>query len=189
MTHLIFIRHSISRQIPGTSAHQWELTDEGRARCADLAAALTPYRVNRIASSDEPKALQTAEVVASHLSLETPLIIEPEFGETRRATAPYFDSNAEFAAAVKRAIAQPDAVVFGEESFNDARKRFIDALSRLVERYPDETLAVVTHGTVLSLVLEHYAGIDAYETWQSLKMPAYAVLTPNLELLDLQYSL
>lgn len=188
MTHLILVRHSISQPQPGVSAHQWTLTDEGRARCAKLAGQLVPYRIAHIASSDEQKAIDTANLLAEHLGVvETPAIV-PDFGETRRATAPYYDDAAAFRAAIHAAIAEQTRVVFGEEAFADARQRFAAALQRLVHAYPDETLAVVTHGTIMSLVLGHYAGVDTFRTWQALQMPAYAVLTPNFELLDLRYS-
>ncbi len=189
MTHLILVRHSISQPEPGVSPHQWALTDEGRARCAALAQQLLPYRVACIASSDEQKAVATARLLAAHLQLTSPLTIEPDFGETRRSTAPYFDNPDAFRAAIQAAMNDPGQVVFGEEAFADARTRFVSALQRLMEAHFGETIAVVTHGTIMSLMLGHFAGVDTFETWQALQMPAYALLTPNLDLLDLKYSI
>jgi broad specificity phosphatase PhoE len=188
LTHLILVRHSISKPQPDIPAHQWKLTVEGQARCAVLAAALRPYQISRIATSDEPKAVATAQLLAAHLEIAAPLVVEPDFRETRRETAPYFDSEGEFHAAVHAAMNNPDEVIFGEESFNAARRRITLALGRIMNTYRSETLAVVTHGTILSLLLGHVSEKDTFEIWRSLGMPAFAVLTPNLDLLDLQSS-
>ena len=186
LTHLILVRHSISQPQPGISAHHWTLTAEGQARCAALAVQLRPFQITRIASSDEPKAVATAQLLTAHLETASPLIIDSDFGETRRETAPYFDSEGEFHAAIRVAMNQPDQVVFGEEAFNDARHRFTAALGRLIDTYHSETLAVVTHGTIMSLLLGHASEQDTFEIWRSLSMPAFAVFTPNLDLLDLR---
>jgi broad specificity phosphatase PhoE len=189
LTHLILVRHSISQPQPGISAHQWTLTAEGQARCAALAAQLRPYQIARVATSDEPKAIATARLLADHLEVTAPLIIEPDFCETRRDTAPYFDSEGEFHAAVHAAMNRPDEVLFGEESFSSARRRITLALGRVMNAHHSETLAVVTHGTIMSLLLGHVSEKDPFEIWRSLGMPSFAVLTPNLDLLDLQSSI
>jgi broad specificity phosphatase PhoE len=189
LTHLILVRHSISQPQPGVSAHKWTLTPDGQARCAALAVQLRPYQISRIATSDEPKALATAQLLAAHLEVVNPLIVDADFRETRRESAPYFDSEGEFHAAIRVAMNTPDQVVFGEESFNDARRRITLALGRTMNIHRSETIAVVTHGTIMSLLLGHVSEKDTFEIWRSLGMPAFAVLTPNLDLLDLQPSI
>lgn len=189
MTHLILVRHSITQPQPGISAHQWPLTIEGQARCAALAIRLRPYRIARIATSDEPKAISTAQLLAAHLEITAPLIIEPDFRETRRETTHYFDSEGEFHAAVHAAMNKPDEVLFGEEAFSDARRRITLALGRVMDLHDSETLAVVTHGTIMSLLLGYVSERNTFEIWRGLGMPAFAVLTPNLDLLDLQSSI
>lgn len=189
MTHLILIRHSISQPQPGVSAHQWTLTPDGKARCALLAHHLRHYQITHLATSDEPKAYSTARLLADHLNIAVPLIVDQGFRETCRDTAPYFSSEGEFQAAVRQAMSTPDQVIFGEEAFDDARRRFTAALVRLVNSYRNETLAVITHGTVMSLLLGHISEKSTFEIWRGLGMPAFAVLTPTLDLLDLQSSI
>jgi len=188
LSHLILIRHSATRQVPGISSPLWELSDEGRKRCRILADHLRPYRVATIASSDEAKAISTASILAEAIGIASQIIVEPDFRETRRETVPYYESVSDFREAIRAAMLSPNRVVFGEESFAEARARFNTALHRLVTLHPGKTLAVVTHGTVMSLVVGQASGLDAYSTWKSLEMPAYAVFTPNLDLLDLKHS-
>lgn len=141
-----------------------------------------------MASSDEPKATVTASIVASQLNIQTPLITDAAFGETRRETVPYYDSIDDFQSAIRDAMFSPNRVLFGEESFTDARLRFTRGLHQLVAAHHDQTLAVVTHGTVMALALGYFCGSDPYPLWLKLGMPAYAVLTPNLDVLDLHYT-
>ena len=189
MTHLILVRHSIVQPQPGVSAHEWQLTEEGQARCASLATELRPYHISCVATSNEPKAHATAQTLAAHLNIASPLIVDPDFRETRRDSVPYFDSQGEFHAAIHAAMNTPDAVAFGEESFSSALGRFTLALSRLVNTHHSETIAVVTHGTIMSLLLGHVSDNDTFEIWRGLGMPAFAVLTPNFDLLDLRSSI
>lgn len=185
MSALILIRHSNSRQIPGISAHQWTLTDEGRERCIMLAEQLRPYHLARLASSDEPKATLTAELLREALGITPPVEVALDFRETRRETAPYHAEIADFQAAIYAAMQQPDALLYGEEAFTAARQRLEAALRQFVVAHPNERLGVVTHGTVMSMLLSHITGQPAYDIWQSLEMPAYAVLSPDLTLISL----
>ena len=45
----------------------------------------------------------------------------PNLGETKRQTVPYFDAiKSDFKNAIRTAMAQPDELLFGEETFTDA---------------------------------------------------------------------
>lgn len=184
MSRLILIRHSISRQDPTTPSHNWSLSEEGRSRCQILSEHLRAYRVDRIFTSDESKALQTAEHLADGLLID--FEIAPDLHETCRATVPYFDNLDDFHTAVHEAMLHPYRIVFGEETFDYAFQRFDRTLRLLMEQHYGENLAIVTHGTVMSLFIARYSGMDDYRLWRSLGMPAYAVFeAPDMTLRDL----
>ncbi|MEZ4502747.1 MAG: histidine phosphatase family protein [Dehalococcoidia bacterium] len=183
-SHLILVRHSISRQRADVSSHEWELTPEGRERCEALAERLRDYEPGLVASSAEPKARQTAELVAARLGLEAS--VEPELGEHRRKSEPWLASTSEFEARIRALLQRPGQLVYGEETGDAAADRLQAALDGLVTRHAGQTVVAVTHGTVMSLYLARVAGLDAVRTWEGLGMPAYAVLRlPGLELLEL----
>lgn len=190
MPNIALVRHSISKPVPEVSAHQWELTELGIQRCGLLADALRPFGFSRIATSDEPKAVTTAEMLIRHLDIPTPLIVEPAFRETRRESAAYFDDPGLFRAAIREAMADSQHVVFGEEAFDAARARFTAALETLIDAHPGESIAVITHGTVMSLVLANWTGMDPYTTWTALEMPSYAVVAyPSRTLVEFKPAL
>lgn len=180
MPTLILVRHSISRQQPGISAHEWELTDEGHARCKILAERLKIYSPEVIVTSPEPKAQQTAKILAAELgkSLET----EVGLGEHRRETATYFADETEFRAKVHELLIKPDELIFGEETGTAAYQRFRSAIGSILARYPAKNVVAVTHGTVMSLFVARVSHLDPIDFWQNLGMPAYVVLS----LLDFQ---
>jgi broad specificity phosphatase PhoE len=78
-------------------------------------------------------------------------------------------------------MAEPDKLLFGEETFTAAQERFSQQIDILLEQYSTETLAVVTHGTVLSLYLAHVSEQDVVALWNSLDMPAYAEIMVSSE--------
>lgn len=173
--YLILIRHSVSRPDPQRPAHEWRLTDEGRARCVQLADELRPYGVQWIYTSEEPKAQRTGELVAAQLGI--PCRTAPNLHETRRVSAPFFADIREFHARIRAAMEQPDAVVFGEEAFGAARERFRAQIESLLAAHPGASVALVSHGSVLAMALAQMTGRDPFALWCSLEMPAYAAFT------------
>lgn len=175
MRHLILIRHSISVAQPSINAQQWRLSVEGQTRCELLAQQLKAYTPTRIVSSVEAKAQQTAQLVAQHLGIiwETQL----DLHETERSTSDFFTDHKQFVAQVKIAMSQPDQIIFGSESFAAARQRFLKRVDILLKQYPDETLAIVTHGRVMATTLGYLAQHDAFNIWEALEMPAYAIFS------------
>jgi broad specificity phosphatase PhoE len=189
MAYLILIRHSISRQVPDLSAHKWSLSEEGIRLCETLATQIQPYDVKFVCSSYEPKAVQTAQEIAKVLHRFDSQIIEG-LEETHRETAPYYKNVGDFQAAVISAMHRPDEVVFGEEAFEAARLRFDQALHDLMEKHADETVAAVSHGTVMSLWLGPLLKRPVQEVWQAMGMPAYVVIEwPEKRIIHFQETL
>jgi broad specificity phosphatase PhoE len=182
MPNLVFIRHSQSQPDPGTPARLWKLTEEGRRRCEPLAEQLMRYNLDRIVTSTEPKAIETGELAAQRL--EIPCGVLENLHEHERETAPFFDTIEEFLAAVASLFARPTELVFGDETAFDARSRFEGAVESVLAAYPQENIAIVTHGTVLSLFASQHTGQEIYPFWQSLGMPAIVAFAyPKMKLL------
>ncbi len=177
MPRLILIRHSNPNQIHDVNSHYWELSEKGRANCQPLAEKLRPHDIQRMITSDEPKAMQTGQLVAEYLDI--PVETAPDLYEQKRYTVGWFNSIEERTAAVRKLFEQPDEVVFGEESGIDAYQRFAQAIDSIHSQYPDENLGIATHGTVMALFLERRAGVNAIEFWQQMGIPMFVVLEPT----------
>ena len=170
---LLLVRHSLPEIDPTVSGSLWHLSAEGERRCVRLAERLVVYGLGYVGSSIEPKAVETARIIADRLGL--PCRTEPGLHEHDRSNVRGL-SRAAFQEAVARLFEQPEALIFGTETAAEARQRFASALSGVLARHPAGSIAVVTHGTVLSLYVGQQAGLDPYTLWQSLGLPCFVVL-------------
>jgi len=175
MPHLLLVRHSLPNIDPGVAARHWKLSDEGRRRCTALAEMLSPYHPAIVVSSAEPKAAETAAIVAANLGI--PLETETDLHEHDRSNVTHL-SQEEFQQAMARLFAQLEDLVFGNETAAQAQRRFAGTIDRLLARHPGETITVVAHGTVISLfVAARCSGVDGYTLWGQLGLPDCVVLS------------
>ncbi|MFM8319820.1 MAG: histidine phosphatase family protein [Chloroflexota bacterium] len=183
---LLLIKHSLPEIDPARPADEWPLGLEGRRRCLALAERLMQYRPQALFCSLETKARQTAAILADRLSL--PVTPTAGLHEHARRSAG-FGTPEQFQADVQRFFAHPEQLVFGEETARAAQARFTFAIAGLLQANPAQTLAVVAHGTVISLFSQpHLDPGDAaavYRFWQQLGLPSIVVFElPGLRLLE-----
>src|SRR5688572_21083933 len=180
MRKLILVKHAAPEVVPDVSSEQWRLSERGRASCTALAEALRAHEPSIIISSEEPKAKETAELVATELAL--PLTSAPGLHEHDRRGVPHMRSG-EFISHVELMLRKRDQRVLGNESADEALRRFRSALRDVLARYPNETVAVVSHGTVIALyVAEHTKDHTAFELWRKLGLPSLVVVSrPGLD--------
>ena len=71
----------------------------------------------------------------------------------------------------------PDEYIFGQESANDALMRYAAAIEGLKAVYPNESLGIVSHTTIISLFVAFTNDLDGYELWQRIRTPSVVVLS------------
>lgn len=175
MDTLILIKHTLPEIVKDLPPVKWRLSGEGRRRCALLAERLSGYHPMEIYSSHEPKAVETAMLLARAWSAL--FEIRDGFQEHDRSV-PRFLSDEEFDQTIQSVFREPDTpCVLGTETGNQAYARFDAAIHRLVEDAKEQTAIVVTHGTVLSLFVSRYNLIDPYPLWCQLDLPSFVVLS------------
>ena len=142
---------------------EWRLSEEGRRRCEPLAERVSAYLPELLVSSPEPKARETAELIAPSLGLAVQL--DDGLRETARRTVGWLARD-QLELGIKALFDRPDQVAFGEESASAALARFEATMAGLPER-----AVAVTHGTVISLYVAAKTGRDPFELWRSLELP------------------
>lgn len=180
---LILIKHSLVTVNSAIPRDIWHLSEDGRRRCAPLADALAPYHPAMLIASVEPKALETAQLVGERLGI--PVSVADELHENDRRGLPVVPI-AMFRRRVIMFFEQPDERIMGMESANEARARFETAITQLLAAHPEETIAVVAHGVVITLfVTAHNPAVEPFKFWQQLEQPSMAVLSrPDFRLQD-----
>lgn len=154
-------------------AAAWTLGLAGLEGTARLGERLRPLGIGLGVSSVEPKAAETGRVVADALDL--PLQTGHDLHEHVRPAVGYLDQPM-FEASIRRFFAEPGSVVFGNESADAAFARFSAAVDALVRVHRGKRLAVVAHGTVISLLLGRRYGVGEWATWKALGTPSYVVV-------------
>ncbi len=174
MSKIIFIRHSLSKLDESLPPHHWGLTQEGRARCYPLAEILRDFAPELIFTSVEPKAVQTGEIVAQKLGI--PCHVRGGLHEHERDRGPIV-SREEFLARIANLFSNPDQLVMGRETANQALARFSTTVQELVAAHPLQNIGIVSHGTVMSLYYAQITGDDIFPFWQALGLPAFYVVS------------
>lgn len=182
MRKLVLIKHARPMVDPTSPSSQWSLSTEGIAACQPLAEALRPHGLSVLVSSTEPKAIQTAQHVAGHLSLQSHSL--PGLEEHHRDSVPHLATR-DFLAGMAQVFKQPHRRILGEESADQALERFLKAMRDAEQRHPDGNLGILTHGTVIALYAAYYNDEDPYLLWRNMSLPSFLVLSAEKhEILD-----
>jgi broad specificity phosphatase PhoE len=172
MRHLILIKHARPQVDPSISSEEWTLGDEGRAGAARLVERLRGYDFARLFCSSEPKAAQTAAVIGHGLG--RPVEQANDLFEHDRRDVPHMETR-EFISLVALLFKEPGRLVLGNETADEAYERFADAVDGLIERERGD-VAVVTHGTVISLFAQRRANEEPFALWRRMGLPSFIVL-------------
>lgn len=170
---MILVKHALPEVIESLPAREWRLSNEGRARAERLAEQLTFYQPEVIVSSTEPKAKETAEIVAGILQIE--LHFAKDLHEHDRSHVPYLTQD-EFQISIREFFQKPGELVFGKETANQAHARFYRSVHSILQEHTNKTIAIVTHGTVLSLFVSRLTGSSDFELWNELGLPSFVVV-------------
>lgn len=166
---LILVRHGRPLIDPDAPPTTWPLCPDGREAVAKLAEQLARFAPSAVASSPEPKARETAEIIAATLGLKVE--IDDGLHEHKRP-ALAFGAEEAFRARIAQVFAEPAKPIAGGESVEQACERLAKALAD----HPARPLVAVTHGTVLSHYVARHLGLDAHDLWRSLHTPDAFVL-------------
>jgi 2,3-bisphosphoglycerate-dependent phosphoglycerate mutase len=145
MALLYLIRHARA-QMRGDAPERWPLSEEGWREASVLSRQDFWREVEYIFSSPEPKALQTAEPAARRWGI--PLMTVDDLRELCRPQL-----IPDYQVTIARLFADPEASIASMEPAAQAAERITRRLKELAAAHPKQTLAVVSHGLVLTLFL------------------------------------
>lgn len=162
MTSFLLIRHAhhdlVGRAIAGRCAGIG-LSSEGQRQGAALAERLTTVPISGIYSSPLERAQATANTIARRLSLNAQTcedFSEIDFGEWQGRAFKDLDDDPRW---MRFNIFRTGVVPPRGESVVRVQGRMVAALDNLRARFPDDIVAIVSHGDPIKSVLACYAGI------------------------------
>jgi len=181
---LVLVRHAPTKLQAEVRSAEWELAPGARELSVELAGLLAGLRlqapgsppsaelpigpIDLVVTSHEPKAVGTGRLLAKELGVRavTASGLEEHHRE-RLEILPQVAWNR----TLKRFFANPEVLLFGKETGAEARARFLAAVRALLDERPGQRLAVVSHATVMTLLLAEPNGLDPFQLWRSVKMP------------------
>jgi broad specificity phosphatase PhoE len=177
---LYLIKHGAPQIRTDVCAHEWSLSEHGRAQARALAQRLATRELAAVVTSEEPKAVETGRVIAE--ALDVRLRRGLGLHEQLRYTQPWYASRTHFDRSLLEFFARPSERVLGEETADEAHMRFTNALRAALE-ITSGNVALVAHGTVISLLVARANGLEAARLWQQLGFCEFHTLSyPGLQL-------
>ncbi len=168
MLHLV--RHgqstwNLEHRVQGAQ-HEPPLTDHGRSQAEVTAAVLSDLlsdRAGLLLTSDQQRAVQTAQIIGASLGLRpisTPLLREQGWGSLEGLT-----TTRAMAALTGAELGNPSFRWAGGESTNDVLSRVIELLgsTTITELPADEEVILVSHGDTIRVMVAHLLGEDLAE--------------------------
>lgn len=174
MAGILLLRHAAVE--PERAAHPalWPLSDAGRQAAQTLASQEQLWEpVQRIFSSPELKAAETAHIIAGPNGITVTLV--EDLREVQRVIGQWFD---DYPAAVRRYFATPHTAVHGWEPAAQAQARMVACVERLARAEP-APFAIAGHGLTLSLYVAAVTGEDPSTLWPGIGMPDVAIIDPD----------
>ena len=160
---VILVRHAMPQVMPGTSSSLWTLGESAKEDCVLLAHALPADIAAVVYSSPEPKASETATVIALRLGLQVQT--DARFSEVDRP--PVWDEN--YRAMVLNYLECGEQA--GWEPVEAVRKRFAAAVDEALTAHPSGDVIISNHGMALSLFAASHATVNLAEFWSNLTFP------------------
>nr|WP_305794332.1 histidine phosphatase family protein [Halomarina rubra] len=149
----MFVRHAHSPWVPNREAER-PLSASGYAAAERVADQLADHTVDAVVSSPYERAVQTVEPLAERRGLA----VERDDGFRERALTdgPVETIGETFESAVRAVWDDWSFAWPAGESSDEAQTRGVAAVERTLDRHAGETVAVGTHGQLLTATLNRY---------------------------------
>jgi len=170
-TRLVLIRHGETDwNVEGRWQGQADvpLNARGREQAAQIAQSLINSGIAAIYSSDLTRTRDTAELLSQATQLGVvridPRLREIHQGEWQGLHISEIQSRYTEAFRLRREnplqVAPP-----GGETTSQVRDRVLAAVNEIIQTHPGETVAIVSHGFALAVILADHQGIPIEEVW------------------------
>jgi broad specificity phosphatase PhoE len=175
MSYLILIKHATPVKDPDRPSHQWELSEDGRTQAIRLAKQLqdAAVAIDLVCTSDEPKAKETGQIIAAEF--DRPMRVVNELAEHDRSNVPVMPTR-EFISSVALFFKEADRLVLGRETAQHAQARITHAIEQIMSESVGKHVAIVSHGTVISLFAAEILNEDPFQLWRRMGLPSYILI-------------
>jgi broad specificity phosphatase PhoE len=146
--------------------HEWDLSEQGRAQAQALSAAPFWKNVSSLYVSNQSKAIEAAHIIVAEHHIDViPLAGLAEVGRGPEV----YTSAADYNSILEQFFTYPDRSVSGWESSGMALRRFENAVEQILSHRPQGSIAILSHGTILTLYTAKLDGeLPALARWRNI---------------------
>jgi len=189
-TELILLRHAEPQIQIELAPSQWGLSSDGKSQAVKLALSGVFNDVDVFISSTEPKAFQTAALVA--LRQKKTVDRNPLFNELNRDGGFYLTSS-QYKIAVHTVLKDNSYKIDGWETATGALNRFKRGIEDVLAKYDSQRVLITTHGIVLTLFFSYLLEVEtnipipeiALVRWDELKYGSWGIVKDNKVVKDI----
>jgi predicted acetyltransferase len=157
---IYLIRHGEAQGQPPEAT----LTERGFKQAIQLADLFTGISIDRIIASPYTRAVQSIEPLAKRLNLE----IETNDLLTERVLSS--ENLSDWLEKLRATFDDFDLKFEGGESSKEAMKRIVSVVEEVLKSEAQDTI-IVTHGNLMSLLLNQYNKEFGFDDWRNLRNP------------------
>ena len=172
MSGLLFIRHAETDMAGRFCGHSDPpVNARGEQQILRLVESMEPASIDAIYCSDLQRAVTTAEALAGVFAVPITRkrsLREINFGDWEGISWTEIEQR-DPAYARDWIEAFPNLPAPGGESFADFEARVLDEVNELRPFAEHKRIAIVTHGGVMRIVLQHFLGCNEQEAWNRTK--------------------
>lgn len=162
MTKVYFVRHC-EPNYNNRDGVSRELTTKGMADRELVTQFLSDKNITVVLSSPYKRAVDTVAHFADSKGLNIEIV--DDFRE-RKVDSVWIE---DFVAFSKAQWADFDYKLSDGESLNDVQSRNISALKKMLEKYKNKNIAIGTHGTALSTIINYFDNTFGYEDFEKIR--------------------
>jgi broad specificity phosphatase PhoE len=144
-----------------------ELSELGLQQAEKLSSYLSPKKIKAVYCSPLQRALQTAEAVARRQQVTAqPLddLTDLDFGQWEGVSVQ--EVKIKYAEIYRLWLERPDlAQVPGGESLQEARKRSLSAMDKIITENKEGSVAIITHRVITKVLACALLGLDESHFW------------------------
>ena len=170
MAKLFVVRHAqvtVDFSIPPS---EWRISMEGIDATKELALKESWSDVSRIYHSPESKAMATAEIISEFSGIPTMCM-----DDLRELHIPAIQSEYEFLRRVGEYLGGARDPEF--EDWDEATKRIVHGVQRIVTMANGSSAAMVSHGRILTVLFSHILKRRSrVDEWKSIRFPDLSVV-------------
>ncbi|MBQ8575808.1 MAG: histidine phosphatase family protein [Clostridia bacterium] len=162
MTKVYFVRHA-EPNYNNRDDMQRELSAKGMADRELVTQFLSDKNIEIVLSSPYKRAIDTVAHFADNKGLNIEIV--DDFRE-RKVDSIWIEDFTSFS---KAQWADFDYKLSDGESLNEVQSRNIYALKKVLEKYKDKNIAIGSHGTALSTIINYYDNSFGYEGFEKIR--------------------